>query len=84
MKNSDWDNRLEAPQDSDEVDSDGENELTPEEKAAQVELEELRRKEAEDKEKYLEDVRKGRIVAHSTIQPVRLGIIKYILIHLIV
>ena len=37
----------------------------------------MRRKEAEEKEKYLEDVRKGKIVAHSTIQPVSVGIINF-------
>ena len=59
--------RLEAPESS--GDEDEEPELTPEEKAAQVELEELRKKQEEEKEKYLQDVKSGKVIAHSTIQP---------------
>ena len=58
---------MEAPESS--GDEDEEPELTPEEKAAQVELEELRKKQEEEKEKYLQDVKSGKVIAHSTIQP---------------
>jgi len=70
VKNSDWDTRLEAPNsDNSDEDEDAE-EMDPEEKAAHVELKELQRQEAEEKKAYLEDVKKGIVVAHNTIQPI--------------
>lgn len=67
VKNSDWDNRLIAPADSDEEEN--EEELTAEEKEEQIELEKLRLHEAEEKAKKLADIKAGKIIADSTIQP---------------
>ena len=57
---------------SDSEDEGGENlaeELTPEEKLAQVELEKLREIEEMEKEKKMADIKAGRAFAEQTIQP---------------
>ena len=46
-----------------------EEELTAEEKEEQIELEKLRLQEAEEKAKKLADIKAGKIIADSTIQP---------------